>query len=153
MLSVGYRKSFYFTAIDYITLKQYSEAMTPVSKRLLNRQIRYDLINEFWFALGKLNRKETEIFLRDILSPTEIIILSKRIDILKQLREKHNYGDIRDNIKVTDATIAKMSEKLQKANEVFIKILDFLIRDEKRRWEEVIESRKPKGHGKLIFGH
>lgn len=102
--------------------------------------------------MGKLNRRETELFLKDILSPTEIIVLAKRIEILKQLRKKHNYGDIRDSIRVTDATIAKMSERLQKANEVFIKILDFLIRDEKRRWEEYIESRKPKGHGKLIFG-
>lgn len=140
-------------AIDYITSKQYSKAMTPVSKKPLNRQTKYDLINEFWFALGRLNRKEIEFFLRDILSPTEIIMLSKRIEILKQLRKKYNYGDIRDNIKVTDSTIAKMSEKLQKANEIFVKILDFLIRDENRRWQEFKESRKPHGHGKLVFGH
>lgn len=126
--------------------------MTPVSRRPLNRQTKYDLINEFWFALGRLNRKEIEFFLRDILSPTEIIMLSKRIEILKQLRKRYDYSNIRDNIKVTDSTIAKMSEKLQKANEAFIKILDYLIRDEKRRWEEFIESRKPHGHGKFVGG-
>lgn len=126
--------------------------MTPVSRRILNKKIKYDLINEFWFALGKLNRQEIELFFKDILSPTEIIILSKRIEILKQLRKRNKWMDIADNIKVTEATIAKMSEKLQKANESFIKILDFLIRDEKRRWDNYIESRKPHGHGKFIGG-
>ena len=111
--------------IDYIASKQYSKTMTPVSRRLLSKQIKYDLINEFWFVLGRLNRNEIELFLKDILSPTEIIILSKRIEILKQLRKKYDYGNIRDSIKVTDSTIAKMSEKLQKAGKSFIKILDY----------------------------
>ncbi|MBI4999399.1 hypothetical protein HZB97_01360 [Candidatus Gottesmanbacteria bacterium] len=127
--------------------------MTPVSRRPLQWQIKNDLINEFWFALGKLNRKEIELFLKDILSPTEIMILSKRIEILKKLRKKSDYSDIRDSIKVTDSTIAKMSEKLQKANEVFMQILDYLIRDENRRWEEFKESRKPHGHGKFVGGY
>lgn len=126
--------------------------MTPVSRRLLSKQIKYDLINEFWFVLGRLNRSEIELFLKDILSPTEIIILSKRIEILKQLRKKYDYSNIRDSIKVTDSTIAKVSEKLQKANENFIKILDYLIRDEKRRWDKHIESQKPQGHGKFVGG-
>ena len=138
--------------IDYIASKQYSKTMTPVSRRLLSKQIKYDLINEFWFVLGRLNRNEIELFLKDILSPTEIIILSKRIEILKQLRKKYDYGNIRDSIKVTDSTIAKMSEKLQKAGKSFIKILDYLIRDEKRRWDKQIESRKPHGHGKFVGG-
>lgn len=138
--------------IDYIASKQYSKTMTPVSKRLLSKQIKYDLINEFWFVLGRLNRNEIELFLKDILSPTEIIVLSKRIEILKQLRRKTKYSDIGDVIKVTDATVAKMSEKLQKANESFIKILDYLIRDEKRRWDKQIENRKPHGYGKFVGG-
>lgn len=139
--------------IDYIASKQYSKTMTPVSRRLLSKQIKYDLINEFWFVLGRLNRSEIELFLKDILSPTEIIILSKRIEILKQLRKKYDYSNIRDSIKVTDSTIAKMSEKLQKAGENFLKILDYLIRDEKRRCENYIESRKPQGHGKFVGGY
>lgn len=127
--------------------------MTPVSRRLLKPQVKNSLINEFWYALGKLNRSEIEIFFKDILSPTETMVLSKRLEILKQLRNKYKYGDIRDNIKVTDGTIAKVNEKLQRANESFIKILDYLIRDEKRRWDEHIESQKPYGHGKFVGGY
>lgn len=125
--------------------------MTKVSRRPLNLQVKSEVIREFWFALGKLNRHEVEVFLRDILSPTEIIMIAKRLEILKQLRERHDYNNIRDNVKVTDTTIAKMSEKLQKASEEFIKILDKLIADEKRRWEEFKESRKPHWRGKMVF--
>lgn len=127
--------------------------MTPVSKRLLKPQVKSSLINEFWYALGKLNRNEVEIFFKDILSPTETMVLSKRLEILKQLRDEYKYGDIRENIKVTDGTIARVNEKLQKGSENFVKILDYLIRDEKRRWDEYIESRKPQGHGKFVGGY
>lgn len=125
--------------------------MTKVSRRPLNLQVKSEVIREFWYALGRLNRQEVEIFLRDVLSPTEIIMLAKRLEILKQLREKYDYSNIRDNVKVTDTTIAKMSEKLQRANVDFIKILDKLIADEKRRWEEFKESRKPHWRGKMVF--
>lgn len=127
--------------------------MTPVSRRLLSKQIKYDLINEFWYALGRLNRGQIESFFKDILSSTEIIILSKRIEILKQLRKSNSYNDISDSIKVTEATIAKMKDKLNRADDNFLKILDYLIRDEKRRWENYLENKKPQGHGKFVGGY
>jgi len=126
--------------------------MTKVSRKPLDWKVKKEVTKEFWYALGKLNQQEVEIFLKDVLSPTEIIMIAKRLEILKQLRSKYDYENIRRTVKVTDATIAKMSEKLQKANEAFIKILDYLIKDEKRRWEDFIESRKPKGHGKFTGG-
>lgn len=127
--------------------------MTPVSRRYLKPEIQEDLIKEFWFALGKLNSSEIELFLSNILSPTETIVLAKRIEILKKLRIKTKYSDIGDIIKVTDATVAKMSEKMQKAGTSFIKIIDRLITDEKRRWEMYVERRKPNyAHGKFIGG-
>ena len=126
--------------------------MTPVSRRLLSKQIKYDLINEFWYALGRLNRGQIESFFKDILSSTETIILSKRIEILKQLRKSNSYNDISDSIKVTEATIAKMKDKLNRADDNFLKILDYLIRDEKRRWDKHIESQKSQGHGKFVGG-
>lgn len=125
--------------------------MTKVSRRPLDWKVKRELTREFWYALGKLNRQEVEIFLRDVLSPTEITMIAKRLEILKQLRSKYDYENIRRTVKVTDATIAKMSEKLQKTGGEFLKILDRLIVDEKRRWEEFKESRKPHWRGKMVF--
>jgi uncharacterized protein YerC len=126
--------------------------MTKVSRRPLNLQVKNEVIREFWYALGKLNRQEVEIILKDLLSPTEIVMIAKRLEILKQLNLRYEYSHIRDNVKVTDTTIAKMSEKLQRAGGEFIKILDRLIADENRRWEDFKESRRPYWRGKMVFG-
>lgn len=125
--------------------------MTRVSRIPLDRKIQHDMISEFWYALGKLNRSEIEILLKELLSPVEVIMLSKRLEILKLLTKKCQYQAIRKAIKVTEPTIAKMSLALQKSDEKINRVIEDLIKDENKRWENYKNSKKPRWVGKKVF--
>ncbi len=125
--------------------------MTRVSRISLDRKIQNDMISEFWYALGKLNRSEIEILLKELLSPVEVIMLSKRLEILKLLTKKFHYLAIKKAIKVTEPTIAKMSLALQKSDEKINKVIGDLIKDENKRWENYKNSKKLRWVGKKVF--
>lgn len=128
--------------------------MTKISRNPLKPYVKDDVLKEFWFTLGELKTKDLFIFLRDIFSPTEIMMVAKRLAIIRALRQRTSYPTIRQEYKVTDATIAKMSNILAKANDDFLKVLDRLIKAENRHWEEFKEARKRAGGvrgGKLVF--
>ena len=78
-------------------------------------------------------------------------MFAKRLHILKSLRQNTTYEHIQQGIKVTEPTIAKMSAILQRGDEDFFRILDYLIRDENSRWQAYLDSRKPHIRGKMIF--
>lgn len=128
--------------------------MTKISHIPLKPYVRADILQEFWATLGELQTKSISLFLKDILSPTEILMIAKRLAIIRALRENIDYATIRREYKITDTTIAKMNNVLTNANEDFLKILDYLIKRENKRWEEFKERRKSAGGykgGKLVF--
>lgn len=128
--------------------------MTKISHKPLKPYVKDDILKEFWSTLGELKTKTLFIFLQDIFTPTEIIMVAKRLAIIRALRQKIDYASIRQEYKVTDTTIAKMNNILSSADDYFLKILDFLIKRENQRWEEFKEARKKAGGrtgGKLVF--
>lgn len=125
--------------------------MTRVSRNPLNKKEKFMMIEEFWHALGQLNKGEVAHFFNEFFSPTEILMFAKRLDILKGLRKNISYENLRMGLKVTEPTIAKMSTILQRGDENFLHILDQLMKGEDHRWQDYLESRKPHVHGKMIF--
>ena len=119
--------------------------MTKISRILLKPYIKKDIIKEFWYSLDELGLKELYSFFYEVLSPTEVLMVAKRLAILRSLRKGIDYESIRETYKVTDTTIAKMNNMLQKADNDFLKALDKLVRAEQRRWEEFKEKRKKAG--------
>lgn len=59
------------------------------------------------------NKEQVKSFLKDLLTHTEMKMLAKRIQIAKMLIEGYSYQDIRNYVKVTDPTIAKISNILE----------------------------------------
>lgn len=101
--------------------------MTKVSRKPLEPKVKRKIIRDFWRGVSYLNKPaETEPFLRRLLTPTEIIMLAKRLALLKELRQKPSYAELKEKYKVTDVTIAKMANILHTAEEFFLKILDNL---------------------------
>ncbi len=128
--------------------------MTKISHNPLKPYVKSDILREFWATLGELQTTSVTQFLKEILSPTEVLMIAKRLAIIRALRENIDYATIRREYKVTDATIAKMNNVLRKADDNFLKILDYLLKRENKRWEEFKERRKRAGGhrgGKLIF--
>lgn len=121
-----------------------------MSRLPLDKQTKSDLLENFWCALGRLNKTQIKYLLKDLLSPVEELMLAKRLKIFKLLRQKYSYENIQKVAKVTQATISKMSLSLQLSNDEFKRIIEDLITDEDRRWKEFKDSRKPRWVGKMV---
>jgi uncharacterized protein YerC len=88
--------------------------MTKISKRSLTQELNNFLFSELARALALMETKaEIESFLRDLLTWTEMRMLSKRLGIARMLIEGEEYKLIKNRLKVTDATIARMQDKLR----------------------------------------
>lgn len=111
--------------------------MPKLSSFKLGESRKAALIKQFWFAISEINEPETvEAFLRRLLTPTEILMLSKRLDILKYLVQGSSYDQIKRALNVTDSTIARLNNLLQDEDPAFLKVLVRLIDKEKDRLEK-----------------
>lgn len=88
--------------------------MTKVSRFRVDARHLGFFINNFWNLVTLLeNKDQVTSFLKDLLTHTEMKMLAKRIQIAKMLLEGHNYQTIRKYVKVTDSTIARISNLLE----------------------------------------
>lgn len=88
--------------------------MTKVSRIKLDPKHLGFFLNNFWNLITLLeNKDQVKDFLKDLLTHTEMKMFAKRIQIAKMLLEGHNYQTIRKYVKVTDSTIARMSNLLE----------------------------------------
>lgn len=76
------------------------------------------------------NKKEVDLFLNNLLTNTEKIMLAKRIIIAMMLKKNYSYPEIGNILKVGNSTISSMSEKLNKKFAGFEIILERLEAEE-----------------------
>ena len=96
--------------------------MTKVSRYKMDSKLQQKLINNFWTLVGGLNKKDAEVFLGRLFTPTEVVMFAKRLETLKRVREKEPYVDIQFHLKLTNTTIGKRSNILHRANKRFLSI-------------------------------
>lgn len=91
-------------------------------------------ISNLWNVFTLIeNRDETILFLKELLTPTEIRMLAKRIQIAKMLIEGYKYDEIKTHIRVTDSTISSVNNQLQFRDGGYMKIMSRLIKIESDR--------------------
>lgn len=99
-----------------------------VSKSPLSPKISKEIENSFWWILTNLQKEEeVKKFLNDFLSPTEKIMLIKRLAIAMLLLKGYTYRNIREILKVSYPTINHIQRWLAKGGRgykiVFEKLL------------------------------
>ena len=88
--------------------------MTKVSRTRIDPKHLGFFLNNFWNLITLLeNKDQVKNFLKDLLTHTEMKMFAKRIQIAKMLLEGYSYRDIRNYVKVTDGTIARISNVLE----------------------------------------
>lgn len=97
--------------------------MTKVSRQLVNRKLEKQLVGRLWELIGALNKKEAAEFLEQFLTPTEVKMFSKRLEVLKRLLKNAPYSEIRTALKVTNTTVGRLSNIMQRSSEKFLSIL------------------------------
>ena len=102
-------------------------------------------ISNLWNVITLIdNRDETVLFLKDLLTPTEVRMLAKRIQIAKMLLEGYKYQDIIPHVRVTAGTLSSVNSQLEYGNGGYIKIIERLIKIEQRREKQLEQRGNPK---------
>lgn len=113
--------------------------MTQVSRRVLHKQVEEQIFETLWEAISQVrDKKDVQIFLNDLLTPTEKVMLAKRLAIAVLLLKQRNYQTIKDFLKVSGETISKISLIL-KMNKGFKLAINKVVRTEAGRqfWQEI----------------
>lgn len=86
--------------------------MSQVSKRIVGKQIEQEVYDTFWSTISKLTDKlEVQSFFTDLFTQNERINFTKRLAITILLHKGFEWEHIRDLLKVSHGTIAKMATK------------------------------------------
>jgi len=87
--------------------------MTKISRIKVDPKHLGFFLNNFWSLITLLeNKDQVKSFLKDLLTHTEMKMFAKRIQIAKMLLEGYSYRDIRNYVRVTDSTIARINNIL-----------------------------------------
>ncbi len=106
--------------------------MTQVSRRFLDTKTQNYIIQTFIAAAGKLSSPLlTQAFLQDLLTPTEQIMLAKRLCIAYMLEKKYPQRAIADTLRLSTTTITRVSTVLKSKSIGYKKVIGAMLVDEK----------------------
>ncbi len=113
--------------------------MAQVSKRYLQKKVEERILDLFWTSLSSLSTKrEVALFLDDLLSPTEKLMLSKRLAIAFMLMKGYDYSTINERLKVSDPTIWNIKVGLTHRGKGYKMAIENIMNKEK--WEQFWED-------------
>lgn len=113
--------------------------MTQVSKRYLEKKIEERILDLFWTSLSSLSTKEkVAVFLDDLLTNTEKLMLSKRLAIAFMLMKGHDYPTINNRLKVSDQTIWNIKINLSNRGKGYKVAIENIM--QKERWGKLWQN-------------
>lgn len=103
--------------------------MTKVSRRYLNKELENRIFEVFLKTIVDIKTHiEAKNFIEDLLSPTEKIMLVKRLAIAVLLARGKTYDVIDDTLKVSRATIMRVSYWLKNGKSGYKKVVDNILK-------------------------
>jgi len=118
--------------------------MAKVNPRKLDSKEKMKYLDLLWTSIAELKeREEVKSFFKDLLTPSESVMLARRILIAKMLLEDKTYDDIRMELRVGLDTVAKVHGWLisgfggyENAIKKFNSVLN-------KRFKKIKEAQKP----------
>lgn len=127
--------------------------MTKVSKYIVNDQVQRRMFEVFWKTISDLKTPiDVEKFFQELLTPTEKIMLAKRLAISILLIKNYTYEQIVDILKVSPVTIGNIARWLKTEGQAFQTAIDKILKQEKQDefWdglEQFLSDLIPPGSG------
>ncbi len=113
--------------------------MAQVSKRFLHKKVEERILDLFWTSFSSLSTKQkVSLFLNDLLTTTEKIMLAKRLAIAFMLMKGHDYPTINNRLKVSDPTIWNVKTSLSLSGKGYKMAIEQIMSKEK--WEKFWED-------------
>jgi uncharacterized protein YerC len=111
--------------------KHRSNFMTQVSRYPLTKQLEQQMFRLFHSALANLHTSsDIELYVNDILTPTEKIMLGKRLAIALLLERKYNHRAIQRILRVSSGTIANVHLTLKTRGAGYRKVIKRILQEE-----------------------
>lgn len=105
--------------------------MSQVSRIPLRKEIEERVFEVFFRALAEAkSAKEVKLLLDDLLTPTEKVMLSKRLAIAILLMKEYDYRAIREILKVSPPTISKVANWFKFKGEGYRRVANKLFKEE-----------------------
>jgi uncharacterized protein YerC len=126
--------------------------MTQISRIPLRKEIEKRVFEIFLTSFAKANKKEEiDYYLQDLLSPTERIMLAKRISIAFLLDKGYDQRTVSKILKVSLTTVNRVSLRLQLGGDGFRKVIKGIAQDEKtnnfwKKLDDLIDDEVPETH-------
>jgi len=115
--------------------------MSKVKISSISKEERMKLIGDlFDIVYGLKTKSNTVDFLVGLLTPSESLMLARRIQIGKLLLEEKTYEEIRDNLKVSHHTISGVENWMNARDGAYRKILQRWL-ERKKREESYFNNR------------
>ena len=106
--------------------------MTQVSRRTLSKNVEKKMYSIFFNTLARLsNPSDIQNFILDLLGPAEQTMLAKRLAIAVLLAKGYQYETIKDILKVSQETIARVNLTLNYRGAGYNAAIKRILRDEK----------------------
>lgn len=147
---------FFLLTFRYNDVHYYT--MTMVSRRILHKELEQYMFELFIKTIAHLkSAEEITNFIEDFLSPTEKIMLSKRLAIAVLLTKGYTYDAIDNILKVSRPTINKVAFWLKHGKSGYRNVVEKILRDQKREelWDTIEELlprlSPPKALGSIGF--
>ena len=105
--------------------------MPQVSKYPISKDVYERVFEVFLKTISALKTKgQVENFLEEFLSPTEQIMLAKRLAIAFLLAKKYDYREISKILRVSTGTVGKVAMNCEEGSS-FAKVVNKILQDEK----------------------
>lgn len=127
--------------------------MAQVSRRTLGKKVEERILDLFWTSFSKMSKKgDMILFLEDLLTSTEKVMLSKRLSIAFLLVKGYDYRSICNLLKVSSPTVWAVNLNLKHTGLGYKKAIENIINKESWNnfWQSVndfMEDALPPRHG------
>lgn len=134
--------------------------MTQVSKYPLRKEVYNQIIELLLKSITNFkDKREAAALLKDLLSPTERIMLAKRLAIAVLLSKDYSYRQIQNILKVSQPTITAVNLCLKYAGEGYRKFVEKISKEKawEKFWEKIEDltighvDKREKGSGVYIY--
>jgi len=103
--------------------------MSKVRYDDINKRDKYQAIGDFYEIISNLNSKKESIdFFIGLLTPSEALMLARRIQIGKRILEGKKYDEIRKELKVGFSTITKTENWIHGGSDKYSKWIEECLR-------------------------
>ncbi len=105
--------------------------MSQVSRRTLSKNVEKKMYSIFFNTLARLSKpSDIQDFILDLLGPAEQTMLAKRFAIAVLLVKGYQYGTIKDILKVSQETIARVNMMLNFRGQGYNTAIKRVLKDE-----------------------